>query len=151
MKKIFSLLLVSLLIVSQSQIGIIYAENQAILESEKQKGIQTLDVVEQIIDTTVNKLDNKIRNEEKKDQLQEKNEEIKEYLEEVTQDIKKENSSQDIQEMVEEAKKVVVLKVVSGTTEYEDVEKNIPRDIANTPQKKKDALEAIQDSLETAS
>jgi len=87
MKKIISSISLLFLCVTQFHIGAVYAENQSVLESEKQKGIQTLDIVEQIVDIAVGKLDTKIRTEEKKDQLQEKNEEIKEYLAEVSADI----------------------------------------------------------------
>jgi len=73
--------------VYQLQIVSVYAENAENLEAEKQKSTQTLDIVGQIVDTAVGKLDNKIRSEKKKDQLQEKNEEIKEYLAEVSEDI----------------------------------------------------------------
>lgn len=92
-------------------------------------------------------MEKKIKNKTTKKQLQDKNEEIKEYLDEVAKDIKKENSSEDIKEKVEEAKKVVVLKVVSGTTQYEDVEKNISSDVAKTSTDKKEAVKTIQNSL----
>lgn len=109
----------------------------------------TLDAIEQVVDGAVGKMEKKIRNKNTKKQLQEKNEEIKEYLDDVAKDIKKENSSEDIKEKVEEAKKVVVLKVVSGTTQYEDVEKNISSDVAKTTKEKKEAAKTIQDSLKS--
>ena len=87
MKRFFSGIILFFLMVSQLQIVSVYAENAENLEAEKQKSTQTLDIVGQIVDTAVGKLDNKIRSEKKKDQLQEKNEEIKEYLAEVSEDI----------------------------------------------------------------
>lgn len=149
MKRIFSTLLLFLLICSQFQVLPIYAEWQAQLEWEKQKSVATLDAIEQVVDGAVGKIEKKIRNKNTKKQLQEKNEEIKEYLDDVVKDIKKESSSEDIKEKVEEAKKVVVLKVVSGTTQYENVEKNISSDVAKTSKDKKEAAKTIQDSLKS--
>jgi len=70
--------------------------------------------VEQVIDSAVDTIDTKLgNNTKKKEQLEDKQDEIHEYLEEVAKEIEEENSTEDIQEKVEEAKKVVVLKVVS--------------------------------------
>ena len=65
-------------------------------------------------------------------------------------DIKKESSSEDIQAAVKEAKKVVVLKVVSGVTEYEDASENISEDVASNWIEKWQAKSALRDSLQTA-
>lgn len=148
MRKIFSLLLLLALWVSQFSIPQLYAESQSRLNSEKEKSALILDTVENIIDSWVEKIEKKIKKSEQKERLEEKHEEIKEYLEEVKEEIKDENSTKDIQEKVEEAKKVVVLKVVSWSTEYEDIEKNISSDVAASQKEKKQALEVIQDSLE---
>jgi hypothetical protein len=58
-------------------------------------------------------LDNKIGDKKKSQQLQDKHAEIEEYLDQVESDIQTESSGEDIQELLEEAKKVVVLKVVA--------------------------------------
>ncbi|MDA9129244.1 S8 family serine peptidase [Candidatus Gracilibacteria bacterium] len=130
----------------------VYAQGEAELASEKQKGEQTLDAVEQVIDVAVDKIDIKLgNNTQKKQQLEDKQNEIHKYLEEVSQEIGQENNSEDIKEKVETAKKVVVLKVVSGVTEYEDVEESIDSEVADTPAKLEDAMESIQDSMETES
>jgi hypothetical protein len=125
----------------------VYAQDIAELESEKNTWIQTLSAVEQAIDSAVEKLDDKIVDKDQSDQLQEKHEEVEEYLEKVEEKIQNENSWEDIRGLVEEAKKVVVLKVVSWVTEYEDVEENIPSDVANTSAEIEDAMESIQDSM----
>lgn len=150
MRRFFSLFLLVFLILSQFQIGQIYANSLAELESEKQKSIQVLDTVEKVIDDTIDKIDAKTNNKEIETRLKQKEQEVEEYLNEVQQEISQEKSSKDIQEKVKEAKKVVVLKVVSGATQYEDVQDNIPEEISDTPKKKKDAEKVIQDSLQTS-
>ncbi|PIE84889.1 hypothetical protein CSA08_04855, partial [Candidatus Gracilibacteria bacterium] len=77
--------------------------------------------------------------------------EIEEYIEETQKKILKEKNKSDMKDLVSEAKKTVLLKVVSGVTPYDDVEKNISKDVARTPKERKQALETIKDSLKTAS
>ena len=147
MKKIFSSLVLIFILISQMQMLQVYAQDVAELESQKNEGKQQLETVERIIDSTVEKLDEKIKDTQQSEQLEEKHEEIEEYIEQVQEEIQDESSTKDIQEIVEEAKKIVVLKVVSWVTEYEDIKENISTDIADTPEEIKDASEAIQDSL----
>ena len=152
MKRLFASLTLLFILTSQFQVFQVYAQSEAELNAEKQKGTQVLGAVEQIVGTTVEKIDDKLwNNTKKKDQLEEKHEEIQEYLEEVEEEIQEENNSEDIKEKVETAKKVVVLKVVSWITEYEDVEDNINSEVADTPAEVEEALETIQDSMETES
>ena len=150
MKKLFSLICLVFIIVSQFQVLQVYAESEAELSAEKQRWEQALDAVGQVIDGTVQKIETKLgNNKEKKERLENKREEIEQYLEEVQEEIGRENRSEDIKQKVEEAKKVVVLKVVSWVIEYEDVEDNIDSEVAGTPAEIEEALETIQESMET--
>jgi len=151
MKKILSSLLLIVLFLSQLQVWALYASEVEKLETQKDVSSQQLEAVSVVIDSAVEKLDTRMRDAEKSEQLEEKHEEINEYLEQVQQEIQNESSGEDIQELVEEAKKVVVLKVVSWVTSYEDVEDTISADVADTPDKRQAAMETIQDSLETES
>ena len=143
-------LLISLL-VSQFQIGVLYADSVVSLSETKQENIEKLEVIEEVIDTTIEKIDKKINNTEIEARLEEKEAEVEEYLQEVKQEISSENSERDIKKKVKEAQKVVVLKVVSGVTQYEDVVDNISTDVADTPDEIEQATETLQDSLETKS
>jgi len=138
------------LLISQTNIWVVYAQSVAELESQKDASIEVLDKTEIVVDKVIDKLDEKI-NDEREERLREKEEEIGDYIEEVQEKIQKENSSSDVKALVKEAKKVVVLKVVSWATEYEDVTDNISSEVANTPSEKADAVETIQESLETKS
>jgi len=141
-------LLIFLLFISQSQFWVIYASEIQKLDTQKDVSTQQLELVWDVIETAVWKLDTKIRDEDKSQKLQEKWQEIEQYIQDAQQQIQQEISTKDIQEKVEEVKKVVVLKVVSGVTEYESVEKNISQEVASTQKQKQDALETIQDSLQ---
>lgn len=103
-----------------------------------------------VLDTAMAQLDTKI-NDDRDANIQEKQEEIEQYLEEAKQKISQENSSGDIKAISQETKKVVILKVVSAVTHYEDLEDNISHDVADTPQEIEQALDTIQDSLQTSS
>ena len=137
-----------ILLFTQLQIWQVYADYKNKLETHKEKSIEALDKVEVVIDNVVEKLDKKINNEQKEERLKQKQEEIKQYLEETKEEIEEENSTSDIKEKLIETKKVVVLKVVSWVTKYENIEDNIPEEVAETKEEKKQALETIQNSLE---
>ena len=137
LKKFFASLCLVFLFSSQFQVFELYAQWEAELASEKQAWERTLQAVDTVIEKAVIKIDKKLNNTAKEEKLEKKQVEIKEYLQEVQEDIQQENNSEDIKEKVETAKKVVVLKVVSGVTEYEDVEDNIDSEVANTNLKSK--------------
>lgn len=105
--------------------------------------------METSIESTIEKLETKIDDEVTLEKIQEKQEEITEYLSQVQEKIEGEDSRSEVKALVQEAKKVVVLKVVSGVTEYEDITQNISKDIASTPLQQEQAQEALQDTLET--
>jgi len=148
MKKIFTFTTLLFLLLSNLQVGVLYAENLDQLEAHKDKSVEALQKVEQVIDTAVHKIENSKKNSEIVERLSEKNEEIKEYIDIVENKIENENSTSDVKEIVAEAKKVIVLKVVSWVTEYENVEEWLPDNIANNSEKKEEALETIQESME---
>ena len=56
--------LLVLFLVSQFQIGTIYADTQAKLETSKAQTIQVLDQVGKVVDASIDKIDNKIADEE---------------------------------------------------------------------------------------
>jgi len=143
--------LLVLFLVSQFQIGTIYADTQAKLETSKAQTIQVLDQVGKVVDASIDKIDNKIADEEQSERLREKEQEIKQYIEETQEAIWDAHTSSAVSKKVKEAEKVIVLKIVSWVTKYENVEDNIPEAIANTPEEKEQAIETIQDSLETKS
>jgi len=148
MKKLLTLFTLLFVLLSNFQIGVLHAQNSSQLEIEKNKWVAVLQKVEKVIDITVDKIEKKVKNKEVKERLEEKNEEVKEYLEKVEEEIKSENSKTDIKEKIQEAKKVVVLKVVSWMTKQVDIEDSIDSSVAKTKTEKKEALETIQESLE---
>lgn len=150
-KVLASFLLVFLFLWQFQWVVSLYASEQSVLNSQKDSSVATLDAIEDIIDNSVEKLDDKIKSKKISDQLQNKHDEIWEYLDQITEEIKQENSAEDIKEIVEEAKKVVVLKVVSGVTSSEDTLDNIPNDVASTQAEKKEAGKVLKDSFETES
>lgn len=147
-KFLASVLLVFLFFWQFQWVALLYASEQSELKSEKDRSVKTLDAFEDIIDTSVEKLDTTIKDTDVSDKLKEKHKEIWEYLDDVESEIQNQKSGEDIQARVEEAKKVVVLKVVSWVTEYEDIEDNITQEVWNTLWEKEEAREILQDSLE---
>ncbi len=129
----------------------VYAAQQSELKNSKQQSTQTLEVLDTAIDQAVEKLQKNLTNDQQTERLEEKHEEVSEYLEEVEQEIQDATNTQAIKEKVQEAKKVVLLKVVSGVTQYEDIEETIPQEVASSQEQIEEAMETIQDSLETSS
>jgi peptidoglycan hydrolase CwlO-like protein len=113
MKKFLSLLLLLVFNITSFQILPIYAQYNSSLEKDKQKNIEVLDKVEKIIDKSIDKIDEKIKNEDISKRLREKEKEIEEYIEDTQDKIEQENSKRDIKKLLNDAKKTVVLKVVS--------------------------------------
>ena len=151
MRKVLSSFLLSMILLSQFQVLSVYAQEQAELQSERQEAITTLDAVDTLIDSTVDSLDAKIKHTSTKQKLQKKHKEIEAYIEETQEAIQTESSSEEIVQAVEKVKKVAVLKVVAGVTPTENLEDTIDAAIAQTQSEKKEALETIQESLETPS
>ncbi len=143
MRKICSAMLLILFMISNFWIWEIYANKQ----SEIEKISQVLDSVGGKMEIVVNKLDDKIKDKEISTKLREKEKEIKEYIKEAKQDINVTKSSKELKEIVEETSKVVVLKVVSWVTKYDDIKDNISDEVAKTKVEKKQALDTLQDSL----
>ena len=83
MKKWSSLVLLSFLLFSQFQIGTLYANSVTELSTEKQKQIEVLETVEQVIDATIEKIDAKTDNHTIETRLAQKEAEVEEYLAEV--------------------------------------------------------------------
>jgi len=147
-KKILTFFTLIFVLLSNLQIGVLYADSASKLEIEKTKSVEKLEKVEKLIGTVVKKIDKKIKNKEIKERLEEKNEEVKEYLEKVQEQIEDETSRRDVKKIAIEARKVVVLKVISGVTKQTDLSEEISIEVASNPKEKKEALETIQDSLE---
>jgi len=125
----------------------LYASEQSELVDTKDKSVATLSALETAVDGTVEKLDAKIESKEASERLEKKHDEIWEYLEQVTQKIQEEGSSSEIEEKVQEAKQVVVLKVVSWVTQYNDSNENISEDIVTSASELREAKEVLQQSL----
>lgn len=151
MKKIFSLFLLFVLISGQFQIGSVYAENLSALEKEKKTQTQVIEKLEEKIEGSKESFEKKAEALQIEEKLEKKSEEISEYLQNVQEKIEGESSRLDIREIVQEAKKVVVLKLVSGTTPDQDISEALPAEIQNNSAKKEIALETIQDSMQTTS
>gem|GEM_PF-1841282 len=113
LRKIFSLFILLFMLISNFQIGTIYALEKEKVEREQEKNVLILDKVENIVENTIEKIDSKTRNKDIKNRLEEKQKEVKEYLEKVKEEIKDESSSFEMKEKSKEAIKVVVLKVIS--------------------------------------
>jgi len=147
MKQYFSFVILFFVLLSQFQIGVLYAAEKQDIREEKNNSIAELDTTAWAIESATTKLKASIEDSEITKQLETKEEEIVEYLEEVQEEIQSKSSVKDIEEKVKEAKKVVVLKVVSGITEYKDLEDNISDEIAPTQQEKIEAKEVLRNSL----
>jgi len=148
LRKLLTFFTLFFVLLSNLQIGVLYADSVSKLETEKNKSEIILNKVENAVVKIADKIEKKVKNKEVKKRLQDKKKEIKEYLEKVDNKVKSENSKSDIKKLTIEAKKVVVLKVVSGITKQIDVSEKISSDVASTKKEKKEALETIQDSLE---
>jgi len=146
-----SLVLLVLFLLYQFQIGIIYADTQSKLETSKEQSIAWLTQVWKVIDSSITKIDKKIKDEEQSERLREKEQEIQEYIEDTQEKIGTAKTKTSIAKSLKEAEKVIVLKIVSWVTKYENVEDNISETVADTLEEKAQAVEAIQDSLETKS
>ena len=148
LRKLLTLWTLLFILLSNFQVGVLYADSQSSLKLEKDKSVAHLEKVEKVINLAVWKIDKKLKKGEVKERLEEKQEEIKEYLEKAQKEINWENSKSDIKNITSEAKKVVVLKLVSWVTKQVDLEENISNDVASTKKEKKEALETIQESME---
>ena len=113
MKKAIAYICLLFIFVSQTQIGVIYAQESAKVEAAQDQNIEVLDKVEGVIGTVMDRLDDKVRNIEIKEQLQEKEAEIEKYIEETQEKIADESDPEEMKEIVLEAKKTVVLKVIA--------------------------------------
>lgn len=130
------------------QVWVLYAQDVQELQEDRDAWVKTLEAIENVIWTTVDKLDTKLQGTHAWEKLQEKSKEIDEYFSEISEDIQRETSSSEITEKIDEAKKVVILKVVSWISEDQKLWDTIDSEIANTRQKKDEALQVIEDSLE---
>ncbi|HIP27518.1 MAG TPA: hypothetical protein EYG80_07675 [Flavobacteriaceae bacterium] len=88
LKKLLTFFTLLFILLSNFQVGVLYADENSKLKIEKEKSVEHLEKVEKIIDKVVVKIDGKLKNKETKERLEEKNEEIKEYLEKVKEEIK---------------------------------------------------------------
>lgn len=127
MKKLFSFLVLGFFIFQISNPLVIYASLEDTLEEVKQETSAKLDTLEVIADKTIATLDAKTSNQEIESQLEEKSQEIEVYLEEVQAEVQDASSETEVTQILEEAKKVVTLKVVAGATEYSDIEEGLPK------------------------
>ena len=94
-------------------------------------------------------LGDKVWDEKIKARLKAKEKEIEAYIEKTQDNISESKNKKEISDNIKEVKKVIVLKVVSWATPQTNIEENIPEEIANTPEKKEQATQTIQDSLAT--
>lgn len=148
MKRFFLLGLLCLFLQSQLQLGVVYANMETPLEKQKQSSEMLLEKVESLVETTVEKLEATLP-EEKHDELQEKQEEIFSYLQESKEDIATTGNTQELQELLQEVKIVVTLKIVAGTSDYENALENIDDTLVQTQKEKLQAETTLQESLES--
>lgn len=147
MKRIFSLLLLSLLIISQFQIGTVYAQAETQLEQTRESSLQTLESLDTLVNATLEKIEGKTQSVELQEQIQEKQEEIQAYIEEVEKSLQEGESTKDIKTELADARKTLMLKVVSGVTPREDIFENIPEEVQNNRKKSQEAETLLQESL----
>ncbi len=147
MKKIFSLLLLSFLLVSQFQIGTLYAQAETQLEETRESSLQTLESLDILVTSTLEKIEGKTQSVELQEQIQEKQEEIQAYIEEVEKSLQEGESTKDIKTELADARKTLMLKVVSGVTPREDISENIPEEVQNNREKSQEAETLLQESL----
>jgi molecular chaperone DnaK (HSP70) len=106
-------ILLVLFLLSQFQLGTLYADTQSKLETSKTQTIQVLEQVEQVVDQSIDKIDAKIVDEDQSERLREKEQEIKQYIEATQEAIEDSHTQKSISNKVKEAEKVIVLKIVS--------------------------------------
>lgn len=106
-------MLLTFLIIGQTQIATLFAQSALEVTQVQDASIQILDTLDTIAQTTLEKIEDTTRNQEIKEKIDVKKEEISEFLAETSQSISESRSTQEIQEELAEARKTVVLKVVS--------------------------------------
>lgn len=106
-------MLLTFLIIGQTQIATLFAQSASEVTQVQDASTQILDTLDTIAQTTLEKIEDKTRNQELKEKIDVKKEEISEFLVETSQSISESRSTQEIQEELAEARKTVVLKVVS--------------------------------------
>lgn len=147
MKKFLAYLLLTFLIIGQTQIATLFAQSALEVTQVQDASIQILDTLDTIAQTTLEKIEDTTRNQEIKEKIDVKKVEISEFLAETSQSISESRSTQEIQEELAEARKTVVLKVVSWVTPEGDIESWIPKEILQNTEKKEAAREILQASL----
>jgi subtilisin family serine protease len=151
MKRSFSFLVLVFFCLNILTPGIqVYADSQKELTGAVTAWVQLLD---KLSDTATNKLEGieKTSNTaEQKERTREKQQEIETYVEQVQTSLKDDaNSTKEVNTLLLEAKKTIALKVVSWATKYDDLLETISKDIAKTQEKRDEAEQVLEDSLQT--
>jgi hypothetical protein len=126
----------------------IYAAEKNSLDTAIDNGINLVEKLWDIADTKLEAAEKKEKDSEQKERIVEKQQEIEAYIEQVQETLEDDVGSQkELKEVLEEAKKVIVLKVVSGVTEYENIEDMLPKEVAQSKASRESATEVLQDSF----
>jgi hypothetical protein len=88
LKKILTFFTLFFVLLSNFQIGVLYAQNLSSLDRAKGKSEIILNKVENAVVKIADKIEKKVKNKEIKKRLSSKKEEIKKYLEKVDKEIK---------------------------------------------------------------
>jgi subtilisin family serine protease len=148
MKKFLSLLVTACILFSTVSPVVTLADtSDSALEKLIDQSEVVLDKMEAVADGAIEKLDARISDPVIEAQLEIKAEEIQEYLAEVSETLQDVESKTELKEVLEEAKKVVTLKVVSGSTDYDNVLSEATASIEWTKAQKADAAEVIMENL----
>ena len=132
------------LLISQTNIWVVYAQNVAELESQKDASIELLQASEDMVEETIKQLKQKWSS-GLQDRLNQKEKEIKDLLDKTEKSIRKTKSKKDIDWLLSETKKRIELKVKSWNTRYKDIDAWVPENIKAS--KKKKARDTIEKSL----
>lgn len=91
------------------------------LEKEKEKTEIVLENLIDRVDATLEKADRRIVDTEQSEKIQEKQEEIQELLHEVRVSLENADSKNEVKEIMEETKDIIVLKTSAALTPTDDI------------------------------
>jgi len=126
---------------------LVYGADVVGKEIEKSKTINELEKTEKVVQHVAKKLETKVKDPEIKKQLVEKQVEIKKVIEEAKKEIKQANNVKEIEKKKEEVKKRMVLKLIDGITQKEEVKDNV-EEVVKTPGEYFQALRVMKEMFD---
>ncbi len=146
-KKILVKVLIFFILFGQLQFWNLYVSAKHDILFTQNNSIEELYQLEQVLETSIQKLDIKIKNKKKKQKLKQKEKEIKQLIKDTKKALKKENKKENIKKIKNNAKNRALLKMISWVLDYKNIEENLQLELKNNYKKKEKALKALKKSL----